>query len=65
MLQKLDDIELVVQMGDYEPGRDMIADRALESKAAITDFLQQPSGDVSPLAHSVARLRALGADDGY
>ncbi len=64
MLQKLDDIELVVQMGDYEPGRDAIADRALESKAAITDYLRQASGDVSPLAHSVARLRALGADNG-
>ncbi|MGL5837624.1 MAG: FliI/YscN family ATPase [Sphingorhabdus sp.] len=65
MLQKLEDIELVVQMGDYEPGRDAMADRALESRAAVADFLRQTSGDVTPLAHSIARLRALGADDGY
>ncbi len=65
MLQKLDDIELVVQMGDYEPGRDALADRALESRAVIADYLRQTSGDVTPLAHSIARLRALGANDGY
>jgi ATP synthase in type III secretion protein N len=65
LLQKLDDIELIVQMGDYEPGRDPIADRALESKAAINEFLRQASGEVSPIAHSIARLRALGADNGY
>jgi ATP synthase in type III secretion protein N len=65
LLQKLDDIELVVQTGDYEPGRDLIADRALESKAAIIEFLRQGSGEVSPFAHSIARLRALGADNGY
>jgi ATP synthase in type III secretion protein N len=63
MLQKLDDIELVVQMGDYEPGRDHVADRALEAKNAINDYLRQQSGEVSPIAHSIARLRALGGSD--
>jgi ATP synthase in type III secretion protein N len=65
MLQKLDDIELVVQMGDYQPGHDPLADRALESKAAIAEYLKQATGDVTPLVHSVTRLRALGADHGY
>jgi ATP synthase in type III secretion protein N len=64
MLQKLDDIELVVQMGDYEPGRDRLADAALEAKDAISDFLRQSSDDISPIAHSIARLRALGGYDG-
>lgn len=65
MLQKLEDIELIVQMGDYEPGRDAVADRALESKTAIIDYLRQASGEISPFGHSIARLRALGAEDGY
>jgi ATP synthase in type III secretion protein N len=64
MLQKLDDIELVVQMGDYEAGRDRLADQALEAKDAITDFLRQNGDDISPIGHSIARLRALGSQDG-
>ncbi len=62
MLQKLDEIELVVQMGDYEPGRDRLADAAIEARDAMTEFLRQSSGDVTPIAHSIARLRSLGGD---
>ena len=65
MLQKLDDIELVVQMGDYEAGRDRVADQALEIRDAMTEFLRQQSGDVTPFSHSIARLRALGGSDGW
>ncbi len=65
MLQKLDDIELVVQMGDYEPGRDILADQALEAKDAMKEYLRQGSGDISPMAHSVARLRALGGNNDF
>ncbi len=65
MLQKLNDIELVVQMGDYEAGRDRLADQAIEARQAMNDFLRQQSGDVTPMSHSVARLRALGSSDGW
>jgi ATP synthase in type III secretion protein N len=60
MLQKLDEIELLVQMGDYEPGRDQLADDAIEAKPVIIEYLRQHGGDVTPMAHSVARLRAMG-----
>jgi ATP synthase in type III secretion protein N len=65
MLQKLNDIELVVQMGDYEAGRDRLADQAIEARDAMNEFLRQQSGDVTPMSHSVARLRALGSVDGW
>jgi ATP synthase in type III secretion protein N len=65
MLQKLNDIELVVQMGDYETGRDALADQAIETREAMREFLRQNSGDVTPMSHSIARLRALGAADGW
>jgi ATP synthase in type III secretion protein N len=60
LLQKLQDIELVVQMGDYEPGRDRVADEALELRGALNDFLRQSGDEVSPMSHSIARLRAFG-----
>jgi ATP synthase in type III secretion protein N len=65
MLQKLNDIELVVQMGDYEPGRDKLADQALEARDAMMEFLRQQGGDVTPMSHSIARLKALGNADGW
>lgn len=65
MLQKLDEIELVVQMGDYEPGRDRLADAALEAREAMTGFLRQTAEENTPIAHSIARMRAIGAQDGF
>jgi ATP synthase in type III secretion protein N len=64
-LQKLDDIELVVQMGDYEAGRDPIADQALEVRDAMREFLRQQSDDVTPMSHAIARMRAFGGADGW
>lgn len=59
MLAKLDEIELLVQMGEYAPGRDQLADRALAERAAINAFLRQSRDDEAPLSHTVARLRTF------
>jgi ATP synthase in type III secretion protein N len=59
MLAKLDEIELLVQMGEYAPGRDLLADRALGERAAIDAFLRQTRDDSTPLAHTIARLRTF------
>jgi ATP synthase in type III secretion protein N len=64
MLAKLDEIDLLIQMGEYAPGRDMLADRAIDDREAINAFLRQDNDDHTPLSHSVARLRAFGGDDG-
>ncbi|MFA6118023.1 MAG: FliI/YscN family ATPase [Sphingomonas sp.] len=57
MLAKLDEIDLLVQMGEYEPGRDRLADRALAERGAINAFLRQTRHESATLAECVARLR--------
>ena len=64
MLAKLDEIDLLIQMGEYAPGRDMLADRAINDRDAINSYLRQANDDYTPLSHSVARLRAFGDNDG-
>jgi ATP synthase in type III secretion protein N len=64
MLAKLDEIDLLIQMGEYAPGRDTLADRAIDDRDAINAYLRQDNEDHTPLSHSIARLRAFGDDDG-
>lgn len=59
MLAKLDEIELLVQLGEYAPGRDPLADRALAERGAIQAFLRQTRDDAAPLSQTVARLRTF------
>jgi ATP synthase in type III secretion protein N len=60
MLAKIDDIELLVQMGEYEAGRDLLADRALAARDLLDDFLRQPVEEPSPFNQTIARLRGFG-----
>lgn len=57
MLAKLDEIELLVQIGEYAAGRDRLADRALAERGAIEAFLRQARGDRTALGECIARLR--------
>lgn len=59
MLAKLDEIELLVQIGEYQPGRDMLADRALAERSAITAYLRQSGTERTRLGESIARLRTF------
>lgn len=59
-LAKLEEIEILVQVGEYREGSDALADAALSSRAAIEAFLRQDVGDHSPLSETQARLAALG-----
>ncbi len=60
MLAKLSEIELLLQMGEYQSGQDPLADVALEQRDAIEAFLCQRSEDASDQATTLARLRAIG-----
>ena len=64
MLAKLADIELLLQMGEYQPGQDPLADAAIEQREAIEAFLRQSPdespADVGDMATTVARLRSIG-----
>lgn len=65
MLAKLGEIELLVQMGEYEAGRDRLADRALADRDAIDAFLRQGNHERTAPAETVVRLRTFeGAQDG-
>jgi ATP synthase in type III secretion protein N len=63
MLAKLQDIDLVVQMGEYQPGRDQAADIALARKEDMNAFLRQPMDGAVPYGQTIAMLRSVG--DGY
>lgn len=60
MIAKLDDIELLLQMGEYAPGQDPLADAALSQRDAIEAFLRQRADETSDAATSLARMRAIG-----
>jgi type III secretion protein N (ATPase) len=60
MLAKLDDIEMLLQMGEYRPGQDALADAALDQREAIEAFLRQRPDEASDAAATLARLRAIG-----
>ncbi len=59
MLQKLQDIETLVQIGEYRSGSDAMADRALAVREELTQFLQQSKHEVSTSAVTVERLQRL------
>ena len=60
MLAKLSEIELLLQMGEYQPGQDLLADAALEQREALDAFLRQRPDEASDAASTIARLRAIG-----
>lgn len=59
MLTRLTDIELLIQMGEYQPGQDTLADSALAAHKEINRFLRQPIDEKSSAAESSALLRSL------
>ncbi len=62
MLAKLNDIELLVQLGEYKPGHDRLADIALAQKDAIDGFLRQEADQPSAYSTTIAMLRGLDPD---
>ena len=56
MLSKLEEVEFLVQVGEYKEGSDPAADRALAKRAAIDAVLRQGTHEPSDLAGTIARL---------
>lgn len=61
MIAKLADIELLVQLGEYQPGHDPLADAALARRDAIDAFLRQAIDEPTAMAATSAMLRNLGS----
>lgn len=58
-LAKHEDIELLLQLGEYKKGSDPEADIAIEKIQPIRKLLQQSSTDLADYAQSVSALRKL------
>lgn len=58
-LAKYDEIELLLQLGEYKRGSDPDADIAIEKIAAIRKLLQQPPAELANYQQSIDALRRL------
>ncbi|MBQ9275264.1 MAG: type III secretion system ATPase SctN [Succinivibrio sp.] len=56
ILAKYNEIELLVQLGEYKQGSDPEADRALAKIGPVNDFLKQGLGEKSTFEETVAAL---------
>jgi ATP synthase in type III secretion protein N len=60
-LAKFNDVELLVQVGEYRAGSDALADQAVERVPQIRQWLKQSPAMLSPLARTLSGLAALEA----
>ena len=58
-LAKYLEIEMLVQIGEYQPGQDRDGDASLQARDALNDFLRQPPADAEAYGRTVARLQAM------
>ncbi|WP_263772548.1 FliI/YscN family ATPase [Propionivibrio soli] len=59
LLAKYQEVELLVQIGEYRAGTDELADRAIAVRPSLQDFLKQRPEAAQSLEHSVGALREL------
>lgn len=56
LMARYDEIEPLLQMGEYKPGNDPVADEAVQKQAQIHDFLCQPTEDLWDFDRSLQSL---------
>lgn len=59
LLHKYQSIEMLVQMGEYEAGSDVVADHAIRSRDAVKQFLRQATEDSSALEKTLSGLEYI------
>ena len=60
LLAKYQEMELLVQIGEYKPGGDALADEAIGARSAMLEFLSQPPNADLPYAQSIETLQQFG-----
>ncbi|OUM01961.1 FliI/YscN family ATPase [Variovorax sp. JS1663] len=60
LLAKYQEMELLVQIGEYRAGSDAEADAAIRARPALLDFLSQAPGHRQDFEACIAALRGLG-----
>ena len=61
LLAKYDDVEMLLQAGEYQPGQDSDADLAIDRIARIQEFLSQTVTTLTPYPRAIAMLQELVA----
>ena len=56
LMAKYDEIEPLVQMGEYKPGSDPFADEAMQKAPAIREFLNQATSDLWDFDRTVGAM---------
>ena len=59
LLAKYQDIELLVQLGEYQEGNDALGDRAKARIDAMQDFVRQPVDTAATFESTLQDLQAL------
>lgn len=59
MISRHNEVELLIQVGEYQPGHDPLTDEAVSKNPKVTDFLRQRSDDISMFAQTVDRLQEM------
>ncbi len=60
LMAKFAEIEFLVQVGEYKPGADPLADKAIAARAEIEALLRQPADRNEPFAQSLMLLQGAG-----
>jgi ATP synthase in type III secretion protein N len=59
LMAKYDEVETLLQVGEYAKGNDAVGDEAIAKNSAIRDFLNQRTDTLSPFAATVESLAAI------
>lgn len=59
LLARYQDVELLIQVGEYHEGQDALTDEAVAKQAEIMTFLRQPSDDASALSTTLQRMQEI------
>ena len=59
LLAKYQEIELLIQTGEYREGQDVIADRSVQAQSAIAQFLQQRTDEIIDWQNCLRQLSSL------
>lgn len=58
LLSRYSDLEWLISLGEYQPGREAAADEAVERYPRLVDLLRQDIRTVTPWEHTLAQLHA-------
>jgi type III secretion protein N (ATPase) len=61
LLSAYQQIELMLKLGEYQPGSDVLTDLAVDSRSAVDSFLRQDLREPSPMAETLEQLKELTA----